>query len=108
MLLLPFGWPGPRARSRIVALADGAGRVGYGSSHRCEAGVHDTVPGMAMPARLARSMLSRRRLVGGLAAIGLSLVAAGCDGKLPIVPTPPAGAPPRRNQPAPLAPAGAP
>jgi hypothetical protein len=61
-----------------------------------------------MLARSAPSSPSRRRLVGGLVVIGFSLFTAGCDGKLPIVPTPLAGAPPRRNEPAPLAPAGAP
>ena len=61
-----------------------------------------------MLARSARSSVSRRRVVGGLAVIGLSVVAAGCDGKLPIVPTPLAGSQPRRNEPAALAPAGPP
>ncbi len=61
-----------------------------------------------MLARSAPSSFSRRRLVGGLTVVGLSLFVAGCDGKLPIVSTPPAGAPSRRNEPAPLAPAGPP
>ena len=61
-----------------------------------------------MLARSARSSVSRRRLVGGLAVIGLSVFAAGCDGKLPIVPTPLAGSQPRRTEPAPLAPSGPP
>jgi hypothetical protein len=43
-----------------------------------------------------------------MASIGLSLFMAGCEGKLPIVPTPLAGSSPRRNEPAPLAPAGLP
>ena len=61
-----------------------------------------------MLARSARSSVSRRRLVGGLAGLGLSLFMAGCDGKLPTVPTPLAGSQPRRTEPAPLAPAGPP
>ncbi len=50
----------------------------------------------------------RRRLLGGLAAIGFSLVAAGCEPKLPMVPmkTPTPAA--RRVEPAPLSPAGPP
>jgi hypothetical protein len=61
-----------------------------------------------MLARSARSRISRRRLLGGLAAVSLSVVAAGCDRKLPIVATPLAGSQPRRAEPAPLAPAGPP
>jgi len=57
-----------------------------------------------MLARSAPSSPSRRRLVGGLAVIGLSLFTAGCDRKLPIVPTPLAAAPSRRVEPTPLAP----
>ena len=61
-----------------------------------------------MLARSAPSRFARRRLLGGLAVLGLSLFVAGCDRKLPIVPTPLAGAPPRRAEPAPLAPVGTP
>jgi hypothetical protein len=50
----------------------------------------------------------RRRLLGGLAALGLSVIASGCDRKLSIVPTPLAATPSRRVEPAPLAPAGPP
>jgi hypothetical protein len=52
----------------------------------------------------APSNPARRRLLSAVAAVGLSFLAAGCDRKLPIVPTPLAGAPPRRAAPAPLAP----
>lgn len=61
-----------------------------------------------MLAPSAPSRISRRRLFGGLVTIGLSLFTAGCDGKLPMVPTPAASAPARRNEPEPLVPAGAP
>ena len=61
-----------------------------------------------MLARSAPSSSSRRRLLGGLAGIGIALFTAGCDRKLPIVPTPLAGSSPRRAAPAPLAPAGPP
>lgn len=61
-----------------------------------------------MLARSAPSSPSRRRLVGGLALVGLSLFTGGCDRKLPIVPTPLTGPAPRRGGPTPLAPAGPP
>jgi hypothetical protein len=59
---------------------------------------------MLMLARSAPSSFSRRRLLGGLTVVGLSLVVAGCDLKLPIVPTPLSSAPSRRVEPTPLAP----
>ena len=61
-----------------------------------------------MLARSASGSGSRRRLLAGLAALGFSLATAACDRKLPLVPTSPASAPARRNEPEPLAPAGAP
>jgi hypothetical protein len=69
---------------------------------------HETVSGMLMLARSAPSSSSRRRLLGGLAVLGLSVLTAGCDRKLSIIPTPSAAGPARRNKPAPLAPAKAP
>lgn len=56
-----------------------------------------------MLARLAPRSPSRRQLLGGLVVLGLSLVTAGCDRKLPTVSTPLAGAPSRRVEPTPLA-----
>jgi hypothetical protein len=53
-----------------------------------------------MQGRLAE--LSRRRLLGGLAASGLAIVMAGCDRSLSLGPAPLATVPPRRPQPAPL------
>jgi hypothetical protein len=47
-------------------------------------------------------------LLGGLAAVGLALVTAGCDRRLGIVPTPRAAPTPKKVEPAPLAPAGPP
>jgi hypothetical protein len=61
-----------------------------------------------MLGRIASSSYPRRRLLGGLAVVGLSLFAAGCDRKLSIVPTPLAGTPPRRAEPTPLEAAGPP
>ena len=58
--------------------------------------------------RSAPGSVLRRRLLGGLAMVGLSAVAAGCEAKLPSMPTPLANAQPRRTIPAPLAPAGPP
>jgi len=58
-----------------------------------------------MLVRFTTSSLSRRRLLGGMAAAGLSVLAAGCDRKLPIMATPLASAPSRRTEPPPLAPA---
>jgi len=58
-----------------------------------------------MLARGSSSGYLRRRLFGGLAAVGLSLLAAGCEPRLPIVPTKAATPPPRRAEPAPLPPA---
>lgn len=58
-----------------------------------------------MLARCSSSGYPRRRLFGGLAAVGLSLLTAGCEPKLPIVPTRTATQTPRRTEPAPLPPA---
>lgn len=55
--------------------------------------------------RSAPGSVLRRRLLGGLAMVSLSALAAGCEGKLPPLPTPLAGAQPRRVSPAPLEPA---
>src|SRR5215212_4765848 len=69
----------------------------------------DSRAGRLMLARLASSSYPRRRLLlGGLSAIGLSLLAAGCDRKLPGVPTPLAAPAPRKVEPAALEPAKAP
>ena len=65
-----------------------------------------------MLARVSSSGSSRRRLLGGLTAVGLSLVSAGlatgCDRKLGLVPTPLARSTPRKVEPAPLPPSGPP
>jgi hypothetical protein len=61
-----------------------------------------------MLARPTSSSYSRRRLLGGLSAIGLSFLVAGCDHKLPSMPTPLAGPAPRKVDPAPLEPTRAP
>ncbi len=60
-----------------------------------------------MLARVTPGRVSRRRLVHGLAVAGLSVVLAGCDRKLPMVPTPSTTAI-RKPEPPALAPAGAP
>lgn len=58
-----------------------------------------------MLAREISSGYARRRLIGGLAVVGLSFLAAGCEPKLPIVATrtPPQAS--RRLEPTPLPPA---
>jgi hypothetical protein len=61
-----------------------------------------------MLARSASSGLSRRRLLGGLAGVGLSIVTAGCDRRLPIVSTSLATSASRKATPVPLPPAGPP
>jgi len=61
-----------------------------------------------MRARSASSNAVRRRLLGGLTAVGFAFFAAGCDRKLPGIPTPPANSAARRADPTPLAPAKAP
>ena len=62
-----------------------------------------------MLGRSAQTSILRRRLLGGLAVVGLSALAAGCDRKLPMMPTPLATtAQPKRTPPAPLEPAGIP
>ena len=58
--------------------------------------------------RSAPGSVLRRRLLGGMAMVGLSALAAGCEGKLPAIPTPLAAAQPRRISPAPLEPVGPP
>lgn len=58
--------------------------------------------------RTTPSNPARRRLLTAVAAVGLSCFMAGCDRKLPIVPTPLAAAPPKKPAPTPLAPARAP
>jgi hypothetical protein len=63
---------------------------------------------MLMLVRSAPVSVLRRRLLGGLAIVGLSAFAAGCEGKLPAMPTPLAGTQARRISPAPLEPAEAP
>lgn len=63
---------------------------------------------LLMPDRAGPSNPRRRRFLGALAALGLLTLAAGCDRKLPIVPTPLAGSAPRKTEPTPLAPAKAP
>src|SRR4051812_27027294 len=68
----------------------------------------DSCAGRLMLARLASSSYPRRRLLGGLSAIGLSLRAAGCAPKPPSVPTPLVARAPRKIEPAPLEPAKAP
>jgi hypothetical protein len=61
-----------------------------------------------MRARSASSNAGRRRFLGGLTAVGFALVAAGCDRKLPGIPTPLANSATRRAEPTPLPPAKAP
>jgi hypothetical protein len=61
-----------------------------------------------MLARYSSSGYPRRRLFGGLAAVGLSFLTAGCEPKLPMVPTKTAAQMPRRVEPTPLPPAGPP
>jgi hypothetical protein len=58
-----------------------------------------------MLARYSSSGYPRRRLFGGLAAVGLSLLTAGCEPKLPMVPTKTAAQTSRRIEPTPLPPA---
>jgi hypothetical protein len=58
-----------------------------------------------MPDRCTSTSHLRRRLLGGLAGVGFSLLAAGCDAKLPIGSATSSAPAPRRVEPAPLAPA---
>jgi hypothetical protein len=58
-----------------------------------------------MPDRCASTSHLRRRLLGGLAGVGFSLLAAGCDSKLPLGSAKSSTTATRRVEPAPLAPA---
>src|SRR5438874_10030410 len=99
MPLLRFCRLGPGGVLRAARGHSGGGPDSAGWHHACSRLPVRAPVRRLMLARLASSSYSRRRLLGGLAGVGLSIVAAGCDRKLPVVSTPLTATPARRADP---------
>jgi len=108
MLLLPFCRLGWCASARSFEPRWQTGLIEACSVTQATLALFERPVGRSMLARVSSSGRSRRRLLGGLAVAGLSLLSAGCDRKLGIVPTPLTGTAPRRVDPTPLEPSGPP